>query len=40
MTVHRHGFVLLPGFSLLALGGALDALAGANEVPEESAYTA
>jgi len=38
MTPQRHGFVLLPGFSLLALGGALDALTGANEVLEESAY--
>ena len=34
----RHGFVLLPQFSLLALGGAVDALAAANEVLEEGAY--
>ena len=39
MTPQRHGFVLLPGFSLLALGGALDALAGANQVLEERLYT-
>ena len=38
-TRQCHGFVLLPGFSLLSLGGALDALAGANEVLEELAYT-
>jgi len=38
-TRQCHGFVLLPGFSLLSLGGALDALAGANEVLEEWAYT-
>lgn len=34
----RHGFVLLPRFSLLALAGALDALAAANEVLEQPAY--
>jgi len=39
MQAQRHGFVLLPRFSLLALGGALDALAAANEVLEEAAYT-
>jgi len=33
-----HGFLLLPRFSMLALGGALDALCGANEVLEEPAY--
>ncbi len=33
-----HGFVLLPRFSMLALGGALDALHAANEVLEEAAY--
>lgn len=38
MTGQRHGFVLLPGFSMLALGGALDALAAANELLEELAY--
>jgi transcriptional regulator GlxA family with amidase domain len=37
--VQRHGFVLLPRFSLLALGGALDALAAANEVLDEARYT-
>lgn len=34
----RHGFVLLPGFSALALGAALDALAAANEVLESALY--
>lgn len=34
----RHGFVLLPQFSLLALGGALDALAAANELLADSPY--
>ena len=34
----RHGFLLLPGFSPLALGGALDALAAANEVLDEALY--
>jgi transcriptional regulator GlxA family with amidase domain len=36
----RHGFVLLPGFSLLALGGALDALAAVNDLQSEVAYSA
>lgn len=36
----RHGFVLLPRFSLLSLAGALDALAAANEVLEAPAYAA
>jgi transcriptional regulator GlxA family with amidase domain len=35
----RHGFVLLPRFSLLALSGALEALAAANEVLEDSVHT-
>ncbi len=39
MTPQRHGFLLLPRFSLLALGGAVDALAAANEVLEHRAYT-
>jgi transcriptional regulator GlxA family with amidase domain len=34
----RHGFVLLPGFSLLALSGATEALAAANEVLEQAAH--
>jgi transcriptional regulator GlxA family with amidase domain len=34
-----HGFLLLPRFSLLALGGAVDALHAANEVLEERAYS-
>ena len=34
----RHGFLLLPGFSPLALGGALDALAAANELLDEALY--
>jgi transcriptional regulator GlxA family with amidase domain len=38
MTPQRHGFVLLPGFSLLALGAAADALAAANEALEEPRY--
>jgi transcriptional regulator GlxA family with amidase domain len=35
----RHGFVLLPRFSLLALAGASEALAAANEVLEQPAHT-
>lgn len=35
-----HAFVLLPGFSLLALAGATDALAAANAVLEEPHYRA
>ena len=35
----RHGFLLLPRFSLLALGGALEALAAANEVLERPVYS-
>ena len=31
----RHGFVLLPRFSLLSLGGAMDALAAANAVLDD-----
>jgi transcriptional regulator GlxA family with amidase domain len=38
-TTQCHGFVLLPRFSLLALAGATDALAAANEVLEQSAYS-
>ena len=34
----RHGFLLLPGFSPLALGGALDALAAANELLDQRLY--
>ena len=30
LTTQRHGFVLLPGFSLLGMSGALDALEAAN----------
>ena len=40
MTAQHHGFVLLPGFSPLALGAALDALAAANEVLDEALYAA
>ncbi len=36
----RHAFVLLPRFSLLALGGALDALAAANDALDQTAYAA
>ncbi len=35
-----HGFVLLPRFSLLALGGAVDALAAANDALDAHAYQA
>ena len=35
----RHGFLLLPRFSLLALAGASDALTAANEVLEHLAYS-
>ena len=38
MTRQRHGFLLLPRFSLLALAGALDALAAANELLDEGLY--
>lgn len=34
----RLGFVLLPGFSLLALGGAMDALSAVNELLGEALY--
>ncbi len=37
-TLQQHGFVLLPRFSLLALGAALDALHAANEVLDMDAY--
>jgi transcriptional regulator GlxA family with amidase domain len=36
----RHGFLLLPRFSLLALGGAVDALAAANDLQADVAYGA
>jgi transcriptional regulator GlxA family with amidase domain len=36
---HRQGFLLLPRFSLLALGAATEVLAAANEVLEEALYT-
>jgi transcriptional regulator GlxA family with amidase domain len=39
MAVQRHGFVLLPRLSLLALGGALDALQAANDVLQDQAYS-
>jgi transcriptional regulator GlxA family with amidase domain len=35
-----HGFLLLPRFSLLALGGAVEALGAANDVLDEVSYTA
>jgi transcriptional regulator GlxA family with amidase domain len=38
VSTQRLGFLLLPRFSLLALGGAVDVLAAANEVLEENAY--
>jgi transcriptional regulator GlxA family with amidase domain len=37
-VTHHHGFVLLPRFSMLALSGATDALAAANEVLEQTTY--
>lgn len=37
-AAQRHGFVLLPRCSLLALSGALDALHAANDVLQEAAY--
>lgn len=40
MIAQHHGFVLLPGLSLLALGGAIDALAAVNEVLDETVYSA
>jgi len=39
ISPQRHGFVLLPRFSLLALAGATDALAAANDVLEQAAYS-
>ncbi len=39
-TPQRHGFLLLPRFSLLALAGATDALSAANEVLDQPLYTA
>ena len=39
MAPQRHGFLLLPRFSLLALAGACDALVAANDVLEHVAYT-
>lgn len=38
MVSQRHGFLLLPRFSLLALSGALEALAAANELLAENPY--
>jgi transcriptional regulator GlxA family with amidase domain len=38
VTPQRHGFVLLPGFALLALAGPLDALAAANQLLGGTAY--
>ena len=37
-TPQRHGFLLLPRFSLLGLAGAVNALAAANEVLEQPVY--
>ncbi len=39
MIRQKHGFLLLPRFSLLALAGAVDALAAANELLADGAYT-
>lgn len=39
-AAQRYGFLLLPRFSVLALGGALETLAAANEVLERPAYEA
>lgn len=36
----RHGFLLLPRFSLLSFGGVTDALTAANELQGEVAYRA
>lgn len=38
-TLQRHGFVLLPRFSLLGLAGAVNALGAANEVLEQVSYS-
>jgi len=40
MAAQLHGFVLLPRFSLLALGAAMDALHAANDVLEQPSYQA
>lgn len=37
-ATQRHGFVLLPRFSLLSLSGATEALAAANEVLDQSSH--
>lgn len=37
-SVRRVGLLLLPGFSMLALGGVLDALAAANGLQDEARY--
>jgi transcriptional regulator GlxA family with amidase domain len=39
IPAQRHGFLLLPRFSLLALAGATEALAAANEVLEQGVYS-
>lgn len=39
-TLQHHGFLLLPQFSLLALAGALEVLAAANELLGETHYRA
>ena len=38
-STQRHGFLLLPRFSMLALSGAVDALAAANEVLGRAVYS-
>lgn len=39
-VAHRVGLLLIPGFSMLALGGVLEALAAANALQDEAVYRA